>query len=43
MTLRPLHGVCDARLPVRLTRSDLDVIVGALIGAAEAVKGRAAA
>ena len=38
-----LMRACDARLPVRLTRADLDVIVGALIGAAEAVKGRAAA
>ena len=38
-----LMRACDARLPVRLTRGDLDFIVGALVGAAEAVKGRAAA
>ena len=38
-----LMRACDARLPVRLTRGDLDVIVGALVGAAEAVKGRVAA
>ena len=38
-----LMRACDARLPARLTRGDLDVIVSALIGAAEAVKGRVAA
>lgn len=43
MTRAMLMRACDARLPARLTRGDLDVITGALIGAAEAVKGRAAA
>jgi len=28
---------CDARLPARLTRPELDVIVAALLGAAEDV------
>ena len=38
-----LMRACDARLPARLTRDDLDFIVGALVAAAEAVKGRQAA
>ena len=38
-----LMRACDARLPARLTRGDLDVITGAQAGAAEAVRGRAAA
>ena len=36
-----LMRACDCRLPARLTRPELDVIAGALIGAAEDVKGRA--
>ena len=38
-----LMRACDARLPARLQQGDLDFIIAALIGAAEAVKGRAAA
>ena len=38
-----LMRACDVRLPARLQRGDLDFIIAALIGAAEAVKGRAAA
>ena len=38
-----LMRACDARLPARLQRGDLDFIIAALIGAAEAVKSRAAA
>ena len=38
-----LMRACDVRLPARLQRGDLDFIIAALIGAAEAVKSRAAA
>lgn len=38
-----LLRACDVRLPVRLTRSELDVIADILLDAANAVKGRAAA
>ena len=37
-----LMKACDARLPARLTRTDLDVIAGALLGAAQDVMGPAA-
>ena len=38
-----LMRACDARLPARLTRDELDYIVEALVAAAVAVKGRQAA
>lgn len=38
-----LMRACDVRLPVRLTRAELDFIAAALIGAAEDVKGEARA
>ena len=38
-----LMRACDVRLPVRLSRDDLDVIAGALLAAAEDVKGEARA
>ena len=38
-----LMRACDVRLPVRLSREDLDVIAGALLAAAEDVKGEARA
>jgi hypothetical protein len=34
-----LMRACDVRLPVRLTRAELDVVAGALVAAAEDVKG----
>ena len=34
-----LMRACDCRLPARLTRPELDLIAGALIGAADEVKG----
>lgn len=34
-----LMRACDARLPARLTKTDLDFVVSALIGAAQDVKG----
>ena len=37
-----LMKACDARLPARLTRTDLDVIADALLGAAQDVMGPAA-
>jgi dTDP-4-amino-4,6-dideoxygalactose transaminase len=39
MTRAMLMRACDCRLPARLTEAELDVIAGALIGAAEDVKG----
>jgi dTDP-4-amino-4,6-dideoxygalactose transaminase len=38
-----LMRACDVRLPARLARADLDFIAGALIAAADAVKGEARA
>lgn len=38
-TRRMLMRACDARLPARLTRAELDLIAAALTGAAEDVKG----
>ena len=38
-----LMRACDVRLPARLTKPDLDFIIGALTDAAEAVKGARAA
>ncbi len=38
-----LTRACDARLPARLKRAELDLIAGALVGAAEDVKGEALA
>ncbi|MDF0603634.1 aminotransferase class I/II-fold pyridoxal phosphate-dependent enzyme [Psychromarinibacter sp. C21-152] len=38
-----LMRACDCRLPARLTRSDCDLVAGALVGAAEDVKGVALA
>lgn len=38
-----LMRACDVRLPARLSRADLDYIIGTLLGAAEAVKGDARA
>lgn len=34
-----LMRACDARLPARLTKSDLDFVISALIGAAQEIKG----
>ena len=34
-----LMKACDTRLPARLTRPELDLIAGALIGAAEEIMG----
>lgn len=39
MTRAMLMRACDCRLPARLTRAELDVIAGALTGAADEVKG----
>ncbi len=38
-----LMRACDARLPARLKRAELDLIAAALVGAAEDVKGKALA
>ncbi len=38
-----LMRACDVRLPARLTEDELDYISSALVGAAEAAKGAAAA
>lgn len=39
LTQAMLMRACDCRLPARLSRAELDLIAGALIGAAEDVKG----
>ena len=41
LTRAMLMKACDTRLPARLTKPDLDLIAGALIGAAEDVMGGA--
>ena len=38
-----LMRACDVRLPARLAREDLDVIAGALLSAADEVKGQSLA